>query len=98
IGIETPIDNKRQVQHIVRLDNNSIATSGDYRNYFEDNGIRYSHIINPVTGKPILHNLASVTVIHPSTMIADAMATAMLVMGPDSGMELAKQENLAVLF
>ena len=98
IGIEAPINNKRLVQHIVALENNSIATSGDYRNYFENNGTRYSHIINPVTGKPITHNLASVTVIHSSTMIADALATAMLVMGPDSGMQLAKQENMAVLF
>jgi len=98
IGIEKPLSDQRTVQSIVALDDTGMATSGDYRNYFEENGIRYSHTINPGTGKPITHNLASVTVLHPSTMTADAMATALLVLGPEQGFALALKENLAALF
>jgi thiamine biosynthesis lipoprotein len=98
IGIEKPLDDQRTVQTIVALDNTGMATSGDYRNYFEKDGIRYSHTIDPSTGKPITHKLASVTVLHPSAMTADAMATALLVLGPEQGLELAVKENIAALF
>lgn len=98
IGIEKPLDDQRSVQMVIILNNIGMATSGDYRNYFEENGIRYSHTIDPSTGKPITHKLASVTVLHPSTMTADAMATALLVLGPNRGFELALKENLAALF
>lgn len=98
IGIEKPLSDQRTVQSIVALDDTGMATSGDYRNYFEENGIRYSHTINPETGKPITHKLASVTILHPSAMTADAMATALLVLGPERGFELALRENLAALF
>lgn len=98
IGIEKPLDDQRSVQTVISLNNIGMATSGDYRNYFEENGIRYSHTIDPSTGKPITHKLASVTVLHPSTMTADAMATALLVLGPERGFELALKENLAALF
>jgi thiamine biosynthesis lipoprotein len=98
IGIEKPLSDQRTVQSIVALNDTGMATSGGYRNYFEENGIRYSHTINPGTGKPITHNLASVTVLHPSTMTADAMATALLVLGSERGFELALKENLAALF
>ncbi|UCH98600.1 MAG: FAD:protein FMN transferase [Candidatus Aminicenantes bacterium] len=83
-------------QKIIQLKDTSMATSGDYFNYFEKDGVRYSHTIDPTTGKPITHKLASVTVIHESCMIADAMATAINVMGPGKGYELALKENLAV--
>jgi thiamine biosynthesis lipoprotein len=98
IGIEKPLDDQRSVQTVITLNNTAMATSGDYRNYFEENGIRYSHTIDPSTGKPITHKLASVTVLHPSAMTADAMATALLVLGPERGSELALRENLAALF
>ncbi len=98
IGIEKPLDDQRSVQMVITLNNIGMATSGDYRNYFEENGIRYSHTIDPSTGKPITHKLASVTVLHPSAMTADAMATALLVLGPNRGFELALKENLAALF
>ena len=75
----------------------SMATSGDYRNYFEKDGKRYSHTIDPRTNAPIQHKLASVSVVHPSCMVADAWATAINVLGPDDGLEKAKQENLDVL-
>ncbi|MGD2088623.1 MAG: FAD:protein FMN transferase [Candidatus Aminicenantes bacterium] len=83
-------------QKIIRLKDASMATSGDYFNYFEKDGVRYSHTIDPTTGKPITHKLASVTVIHESCMTADAMATAINVLGPGKGYQLAIKENLAV--
>ncbi len=98
IGIEKPLNDQRSVQTVITLDNTAMATSGDYRNYFEENGTRYSHTIDPTTGKPITHKLASVTVLHPSTMTSDALATALLVLGPERGLELALRENLAAMF
>lgn len=98
IGIEKPLNDQRSIQTIITLDNTAMATSGDYRNYFEENGTRYSHTIDPTTGKPITHKLASVTVLHPSTMTSDALATALLVLGPERGLELALKENLTALF
>jgi len=98
IGIEKPDSSKRTVQQIIKLFNIGMATSGDYRNFFEVEGRRYSHTINPKTGRPVSHNLASVTVLHPSALIADALATGMLVLGPQAGYELAVRENLAALF
>jgi len=65
-----------------------MATSGDYRNYFEYEGKIYSHTINPKTGKPVIHNLASVSIIAPSCMQADALATAVLVLGTEKGIQL----------
>lgn len=97
IGIEQAIADGRALQRVVSLRNVAMATSGDYRNYFEKEGKRYSHIIDPVSGKPITHKLASISVIHTSTAIADALATGMFVMGPDKAMELAKSNNLAIL-
>jgi thiamine biosynthesis lipoprotein len=98
IGIEKPLADQRSVQTVITLNNTAMATSGDYRNYFEENGKRYSHTIDPSTGKPITHKLASVTVLHPSAMTADAMATALLVLGSEHGFNLALKENLAALF
>ena len=75
-----------------------MATSGDYRNYYESNGQRYSHTIDPATGRPVDHRLASVTVIADSSMLADAWATAFTVLGYEEGYRLALQKNLAVYF
>lgn len=84
------------VNKIVGLTDMSIATSGDYRNYFERDGVRYSHTIDPKTGKPITHNLASVTVLNDSCAEADAWATAFLVLGPEQSIELAEKLDLAI--
>jgi thiamine biosynthesis lipoprotein len=73
-----------------------VATSGDYRNYFERDGIRFSHTINPATGKPITHNLASVTVIAGTAAKADALATAFSVLGGDEALALAGREGIAI--
>ncbi len=94
IGIATPTNDG--LQKIVNLSNYSMATSGDYLNYFEENGIRYSHTINPKTGKPITHKLASVSVIHSNCSNADAYATAIDVMGPKEGYKFALQQNLPI--
>ena len=81
---------------VIAPKNNGLATSGDYRNYFEQDGVRYSHTLDATTGKPITHTLASVTVIHPSAMTADSLATAINVMGPKKGFALAQANELAV--
>ncbi|MDH3336347.1 MAG: FAD:protein FMN transferase [Gammaproteobacteria bacterium] len=98
IGIEFPFTDQRRPYTVVRLSDTAVATSGDYRNYFEADGKRYSHTIDTRTGRPITHSLASVTVVDSSGYRADALATALLVMGPEAGMQLAMKENLAVLF
>ncbi|MET3136745.1 thiamine biosynthesis lipoprotein [Undibacterium sp. GrIS 1.2] len=83
---------------IVALHGLSIATSGDYRRYFDYEGQRFSHTIDPCTGYPVTHNLAAVTVLHAECMIADALATAMTVMGLTLGMAYANQLHVAALF
>ena len=95
VAIEQPRPGERAVQSIVALRDHAIATSGDYRNYVEKDGKRYSHTINPRTGRPIVHGLASVSVITASAMRADALATAIMVMGPEEGYRLAVDEALA---
>jgi thiamine biosynthesis lipoprotein len=96
IAIEKPIIGERAVQKIISIGDNAIATSGDYRNYYEQDGIRYSHLIAPNTGKPIAHNLVSVTVVHSSSMTADGLATALNVMGTEKAKDLAVKNNIAV--
>lgn len=97
IAVEQPVTLDRAVQRIIEPGNNAVATSGDYRNYFEEDGVRYSHIIDPRTGYPIQHNLVSVTVISETCMDADAYATALTVMGAEKALEFANQKGLAVL-
>lgn len=97
IAIEKPDNTQRAAQRILEPGNSAIATSGDYRNYFEEDGVRYSHIIDPRTGKPIQHNLVSVTVLAETCMDADAYATALTVMGPEQALAFAENKGLAVL-
>ncbi|MGI6302422.1 MAG: FAD:protein FMN transferase [Verrucomicrobiota bacterium] len=98
IAVEQPLPGLRRSQRVLSLSDLAVATSGDYRNYFEVDGRRYSHIIDPGTGRPIEHALASVTVLSSSCMRADGLATAMLVLGPDRGWELALEHDWAVYF
>ncbi len=98
IGIERPEAGSQSVQLIVSLDDRGMASSGDYKNFFEQDGVRYSHIIDPTTGRPITHRTTSVTVLAENAMMADAWATAMLALGQEKGMELAEQYKLAVYF
>ncbi|MGK0499977.1 MAG: thiamine biosynthesis lipoprotein [Oceanicoccus sp.] len=97
IAIEVPeAASIGQVQQALSLSNVSLATSGNYRNYFEHDGKRYSHTIDPRSGYPISHNLASVTVVAENAAYADGLATAITVMGPEQGLQLAQQQGLAV--
>ena len=73
------------------MSDTGIATSGDYRNFFERDGQRYSHLIDPRTGYPIQHDVVSVTVVHGSAMMADAWATALTVMGSAEALVLAEE-------
>ncbi|MEM9370789.1 MAG: FAD:protein FMN transferase [Pseudomonadota bacterium] len=98
IGIERPDAQDRVVEEIIELSGYGLATSGDYRNYFEENGIRYPHILDARTGRPITHKTASATVIADTAMLADGWATAMLALGSERGMQIAEEQGLAVFF
>ncbi len=98
IAVERPIPGVREVEQVVALKDMAVATSGDYRNFFESDGKLYSHTIDPRTGYPVQHKLASVSVLHESAMMADGLATAMTVLGPKEGMAFAKSHELAVFF
>jgi len=95
IAIEKPAPEKRAVEKILQLTDIGMATSGDYRNFFEVNGVRFSHTIDPKSGRPITHKLASVSVISSTTMRADALATAINVLGPELGFDLAEKNDIA---
>ncbi|MGB1333481.1 MAG: FAD:protein FMN transferase [Porticoccaceae bacterium] len=84
-----------EVDQVIAITDIAVATSGDYRNYFEQDGVRYSHTIDPKTGMPIDHNLASVTVLSESCAVADAWATAFSVLGAEKSLELAEQLDLS---
>lgn len=98
IAIEKPNTEKRELQKVLSITDIAMATSGDYRNFFEQDGQYFSHTIDPRTGYPVTHKLASVTVLSDTTMKADAWATALMVLGPDEGFNIAEQQELAVLF
>lgn len=98
IAIEKPVSGEAQsAQEIIEPGRMAIATSGDYRNYFEQNGVRYSHTIDPDTGRPINHRLVSITVLDPSCMTADGLSTGLDVLGPERGMALANLLDIPVL-
>ncbi|MED5387371.1 MAG: FAD:protein FMN transferase [Pseudomonadota bacterium] len=98
VAVERPIAGVREVEKIVTLKDMAVATSGDYRNFFESDGQLYSHTLDPRTGYPVTHTLASVSVLHPSAMMADGLSTAMTVLGPEEGMAFAREHELAVFF
>jgi thiamine biosynthesis lipoprotein len=96
VGIEKPTDNAsygQGLKAIVRLHNRALATSGNYRKFYEENGIRYSHTIDPETGYPVKHSLLSVTVLAENCTDADAYATAFMVMGLEKSKEFLKSRN-----
>jgi thiamine biosynthesis lipoprotein len=97
VAVEKPIDEGRQVQSVVELKDRAMATSGDYRIFYEEDGRRYSHTIDPRTGRPIEGGPASVTVLAETTTAADAWATALMVLDAEKGLELADEHGLAVL-
>lgn len=98
VGIEQPqFAQKQAAQIVVPLNNRSLATSGDYRNFYTDaSGKRLSHIINPKSKQPISHNLASVSVVADNAMTADGLATGLFVMGEEKALATAEKNRLAV--
>lgn len=97
IAIERPLSGERSVQRILEFDTKALATSGDYRNYFEEDGVRHSHILDPRTGRPIQNRVVSSTVLHESCMTADAYSTALMLMDADEAIAFADTQNLAAL-
>nr|WP_305908142.1 FAD:protein FMN transferase [Methylomarinum sp. Ch1-1]MDP4520954.1 FAD:protein FMN transferase [Methylomarinum sp. Ch1-1] len=98
IAIEKPTADSRMIQKVLPISDIAMATSGDYRNFFEVDGVRFSHTIDPRNGRPITHKLASVTVLSETSMVADAWATALMVLGPTQGLQLAEQQHIPALF
>ena len=98
IGIERPDERGRSVARVLHLDAMAVSTSGDYRDFFEVDGMRYSHTLDPRSGRPASHNLAAVTVVRPTATEADALSTALMVLGPGEGFELAERNGWAALF
>lgn len=99
-AIETPGDGAPEVYEIIATQGQSIALagSGDYRNYFEQDGVRFSHEIDPFTGRPVTHDLAAVYVISDTAIEADALATAFMIMGAERSFQLAEELDLAAYF
>jgi thiamine biosynthesis lipoprotein len=98
VAVEAPLSGERKPYALVELDGTGVSTSGDYRDFRVTKGHRVSHTIDPRTGAPVTHRLASVCVVHPSAAYADAYATALMVLGPAAGEALAAKLKLAALF
>lgn len=98
VGVDGAGAGAATMQTLVALHGLSVATSGDYRRWFEQDGVRYSHTVDPRDGWPVRHGLASVTVLHAECMTADALSTALTVMGPRDGLAFAEREAIAALF
>jgi thiamine biosynthesis lipoprotein len=98
VAIEKPLSSSEMAYTLMRLSDVSVATSGDYRNFFEHDGHRYSHSIDPRTGRPVSDELAGVTIVSTNTAYADAVATAFLVLGLEEGLALAENLRIAAYF
>ncbi len=96
VAIQKPTDRENAVQAVVDLQGHGISTSGSYRNYYELDGKRISHVIDPVTGRPIQHKLVSATVIATTALEADGWDTGLMVLGEEKAKALALRESLAV--
>ena len=98
VGIEVPRAGQQgSVQRVLGVSGQSVATSGDYRNFRVVDGLRVDHVLDPRSGIPADNNVLSVTVVHPSAMWADAYATALMVIGLDAGLAYAESRGLATL-
>ena len=104
VAIQSPIPSAEGAPKVYKIitvkseDGVTLDTSGTYNRHFDENGVEYSHIINPSTGKPITHDLVSASVFGTDPKVSDAWATAMLCLGPVEGAKIAKNENLEVFF
>ena len=98
VAVERPDELNRSIYAVVQLRDLGMATSGDYRSFILEDGTRRSHLIDPRKGHPVMHALASVSVVDLSTARADALATALGVMGAEEGFALAEREGIAAYF
>ncbi len=97
VGVEEPDPERHAVRLAVTLGDLAIASSGNYRNFFEVDGVRYAHTLDPRTGRPVQHRLSAVSVLHARCAVADAWATALMAAGPDEAWRLANEQQLDVL-
>ncbi|MDO7896813.1 FAD:protein FMN transferase [Pseudomonas citrulli] len=98
VALEEPRDDRQVAERVIEVNGYGVSTSGDYRRYFEQDGARYSHTFDAHSGAPVLHNLASVTVIHPSALMADGLSTLLLILGPERGWDYAQEHGIGVFF
>jgi thiamine biosynthesis lipoprotein len=98
IALEEPRDDQQVAERVIAVDGYGVSTSGDYRKYFEQGGRRYSHTFDARTGAPVEHNLASVTVIHSSALMADGLSTLLLILGPQRGWDYAEKHDVGAFF
>lgn len=98
IALEAPRDDQQVAERIINVDGYGVSTSGDYRNYFLQDGRRYSHTFDARSGAPVLHDLASVTVIHPSALMADGLSTLLLILGPERAWAYAEKHDIGAFF
>lgn len=98
LAIEAPIAGRREIAGVIELHGGGVATSGNYRDFFDAGGRRFSHILDPQLGVPVDHPPMSVTVISGSAMQSDALATALLVKGPDAGYRFAAAHGISAIF
>ncbi|MGH8466554.1 MAG: FAD:protein FMN transferase, partial [Pseudomonas sp.] len=98
IAVEWPRDDRQIAQQVVAVEGFGVSTSGDYRNYFEENGRRYSHTFDARLGRPVKHDLAAVTVFDRSTLMADGYSTLLLILGPQQGWDFALRHQIAAVF
>ncbi|UVJ46594.1 FAD:protein FMN transferase [Pseudomonas sp. LS1212] len=98
VALEVPRDDRQTAQQIISVDGYGVSTSGDYRNYFERDGKRYSHTLDARTGRPVEHALAAVTVLDSSALMADGLSTLLMILGPQEGWDYALQHEIAAFF
>ncbi len=106
VGVEQPVPNSQNISEIITLgiqdaggtQGTAIMTSGTYRHYFDDNGTRYSHILDPRTGKPVTHDSVAVTVLLDNATYADAWSTALLCLGSQAGLKVANDNAIPAIF
>ncbi|WP_223529563.1 FAD:protein FMN transferase [Pseudomonas sp. GL-R-19] len=98
IALEEPRDDRQVAERVIVVDGYGLSTSGDYRNYFEQDGQRFSHTFDARSGAPVSHRLASVTVIHPSALMADGLSTLLLILGPERGWDYAEKHAIGAFF
>jgi len=98
VALELPREDRQIAEQVLNVEGLGVSTSGDYRNYFEENGQRFSHTFDARLGRPVSHSLAAVTVFDPSALVADGYSTLLLILGPEKGWDFAVAQDLAAVF